>query len=56
MKQKRRVYYTEAQKTEMWDRWQKGESKIAGDVWNRSSTSYRKHGPTSLIVLVGQYP
>ena len=26
MKRKRRVYYTEAQKAEMWDRWQKGES------------------------------
>ncbi len=26
MKRKRRVYYTEAQKTEMWDRWQKGDS------------------------------
>ncbi len=26
MKQKRRTYYTEAQKTEMWDRWQKGDT------------------------------
>lgn len=26
MKRKTRVNYTEAQKTEMWDRWQKAES------------------------------
>lgn len=26
MKQRKRIYYTEAQKTEMWDRWQQGES------------------------------
>lgn len=26
MKQRRRIYYTEAQKAPMWERWQKGES------------------------------
>ena len=26
MKYRTRIYYTEAQKTLMWDRWQKGES------------------------------
>ncbi len=26
MKYSTRVFYTETQKTEMWDRWQKGES------------------------------
>lgn len=26
MKQRRRIYYSEAQKNEMWDRWQQGES------------------------------
>ena len=29
MKRKRRTYYTVAQKTEMWDRWQKGETFTA---------------------------
>jgi hypothetical protein len=29
MKQRRRIYYTEAQKALMWDRWQKGESLAA---------------------------
>lgn len=26
MKQRARIYYTEGQKAQMWDRWQKGES------------------------------
>ena len=26
MKQRSRIYYTEAQRALMWDRWQKGES------------------------------
>ena len=26
MKQRTRIYYTEAQKAEMWDHWEKGES------------------------------
>ena len=47
MKRKRRTYYTVAQKTEMWDRWQKGEtfkaigrhfdtshSAISGIIWS----------------------
>ena len=27
MKQRPRIYYTEAQKSDMWDRWQNGESR-----------------------------
>lgn len=26
MKQRRRIYYSQTQKDEMWDRWQRGES------------------------------
>lgn len=29
MKQRARIYYTDAQKALMWDRWQKGESLAA---------------------------
>jgi len=29
MKQRRRIYYSEGQKAQMWDRWQKGDSMHA---------------------------
>src|SRR5258708_36567268 len=40
MKQRRRIYYTEAQKALMWERWQKGESlqKIA-QLFDRNHSS-----------------
>lgn len=40
MKQRRRIYYTESQKAEMWDRWRKGESlqKIA-QLFDRNHSS-----------------
>ena len=36
MKQQPRIYYTETDKTLMWDRWQKGESQssIAAPFWS----------------------
>ena len=40
MKQRTRIYYTEAQKAEMWDRWQKGESLHAiGRLFDRGHSS-----------------
>ena len=40
MKQRPRIYYTEADKALMWDRWQKGDSlyKIAG-LFDRNHSS-----------------
>ena len=35
-----RIYYTAEQKSEMWDRWQRGESlKSIGRIFNRGSSS-----------------
>lgn len=40
MKYRTRIYYSEAQKKEMWDRWQRGESlKFIGRAFNRGSSS-----------------
>ena len=40
MKQRTRIYYTEAQKAEMWDRWQKGESlHVIGRHFDRYHSS-----------------
>ena len=40
MKQRTRIYYTQAQKAQMWDRWQRGESLNAiGRVFDRHSSS-----------------
>ncbi len=40
MKYRTRIYYSERQKAEMWDRWQKGESlKAIGRVFDRPSSS-----------------
>ena len=40
MRYRTRTYYSEAQKKEMWDRWQRGESlKSIGRVFDRSSSS-----------------
>ena len=43
MKQRPRIYYTEAQKAEMWDRWQKGDSlhSIAG-LYDRGHSSIQR--------------
>jgi len=39
-----RIKYTAAQKTEMWDRWQRGESLNAiGRVFDRPSSSIMVH-------------
>jgi IS30 family transposase len=40
MKQRTRIYYNEAQKAEMWDRWRRGESlRAIGRVFERHSSS-----------------
>jgi len=40
MKQRTRIYYTETQKAQMWDRWERGESLNAiGRLFDRSSSS-----------------
>ncbi|MGK0298457.1 MAG: hypothetical protein ACI9XC_002079, partial [Gammaproteobacteria bacterium] len=36
MKRRTRTYYTDTQKSDMWDRWQKGESlRAIGRVYDR---------------------
>lgn len=46
-----RIYYTQAQKTEIWDRWQRGESmKSIGRLFDRGSSSiYSVLSPTGGI-------
>ncbi len=40
MKRRRRIYFTNAQKTEIWDRWQRGESMSSiGRGFDRDSSS-----------------
>src|SRR3954471_6342302 len=40
MKQRRRIYYSAAQRAEIWDRWQAGESmKSIGRRFDRASSS-----------------
>jgi DNA-binding NarL/FixJ family response regulator len=40
MKRRTRTYYTDTQKSDMWDRWQKGESlRSIGRVYDRHSSS-----------------
>jgi hypothetical protein len=40
MKRRTRINYSDAQKTQMWDRWQRGESlKSIGRQFNRGSGS-----------------
>jgi transposase, IS30 family len=40
MKQRRRIYYSAAQRSEIWDRWQAGESmKSIGRRFDRASSS-----------------
>lgn len=55
MKQRRRIYYTDSQKTLMWERWRKGESlqKIAR-MFDRNHSSalrilaeYSRHDDTA---------
>ncbi len=43
MKQRRRIYYSAAQRAEIWDRWQAGESmsSIGRDITNYIITSIR---------------
>ena len=43
MKQRQRIYYTEAQKAVMWERWKKGESlhQIA-ELFNRNHSSIQR--------------
>lgn len=43
MKQRPRIYYTQAQKSEIWDRWQNGESMSdIAKSFNRYHTSLEK--------------
>ncbi len=40
MKQRRRIYYSAAQRAEIWDRWQRGESMSSiGRGFERESSS-----------------
>lgn len=40
MKYRRRVFFTDKQKSEIWDRWQRGESMSSiGRVFDRASSS-----------------
>jgi hypothetical protein len=40
MKQRRRIYYSSAQRSEIWDRWQAGESMSSiGRRFDRESSS-----------------
>ncbi len=40
MKYRRRVFFTDKQKPEIWDRWQRGESRSSiGRVFDRGSSS-----------------
>ena len=40
MKQRTRIYYSAAQRAEIWDRWQRGESMSSiGRVFERASSS-----------------
>lgn len=44
MKYRTRTFYTDKQKTEMWDRWQRGESMSSvGRHFNRASSSISPH-------------
>ena len=56
MKQRPRIYYTESQKTLMWDRWQKGESleKIASLCDRHHSSIHRILAETDGIRPVKQ--
>lgn len=51
MKQRTRIYYAPAQRAEMWDRWQRGESMSSiGRVFDRESSSvYNVLSPTGGI-------
>ena len=51
MKQRTRIYYTPAQRSEMWDRWERGESMSSiGRLFNRESSSvYNVLSPTGGI-------
>ncbi len=51
MKQRTRIYYSPAQRSEMWDRWQRGESMSSiGRAFNRESSSvYGVLSPTGGI-------
>jgi hypothetical protein len=41
MKQRRRIYYSSAQRSEIWDRWQAGESMSSiGRRFDRESRRY----------------
>jgi len=44
MKYRTRTFYTDKQKSEMWDRWQRGESMSSiGRCFNRASSSISPH-------------
>jgi len=44
MKYRTRTFHTDKQKSEMWDRWQRGESKSSiGRYFNRASSSIFPH-------------
>jgi hypothetical protein len=54
---RRRIYFTEKQKTEIWDRWQRGESMSSiGRRFDRNSSSIYlcipKTSPTLLASLL----
>jgi hypothetical protein len=53
MKQRRRIYYSAAQRSEIWDRWQAGEpmSSIGRRFDRESSSVFSVISPTSACVV-----
>ena len=49
MKQRRRIYYSAVQRSEIWDRWQAGESMVQSDVGLTGSP--RSPAPANAVAL-----
>ena len=53
MKYRTRTFYTDKQKSEMWDRWQRGESmSLTGRHFNRASSSIFSPGLLVVFLIV----
>jgi hypothetical protein len=52
MKRRTRMNYSDAQKSQMWDRWQRGESlKSIGRQFNRGSGSSAAYCPSQVAFV-----
>src|SRR5947207_12791551 len=58
MKQRRRIYYSAAQRSEIWDRWQAGEpmSSIGRRFDRESSSVFSVISPTGFVRQLGDEP